>query len=327
MKNKIIFICKNNKCGSYVMRAKHIVEKLDDKNIFILFMENFNKDVFKNILSKINNSILIWVKEINLKYLTLTFNKNNFNIYDIVDNYIFNYNSIQKIFNFNLVDCIVVNNIFTKNEIIQNNKYNGFIKIIYHHYDPCFENLILTNQNKLKFGFMGSLPSLYHSNNFIYFDKLVHKFNIEFLNTEDGKYYTENIKNNIPIKSSNQINLSEMEINFNCHISIRESNTDLFKYKTSAKIATAACFGHNIITTYEESVKDLLPVEYPFILFSDDYESICKMFKLVIKDYNSDKVLWNKGLQIMKVLKKKLSIENIINDYNDLFKIFTKDNY
>ena len=43
------------------------------------------------------------------------------------------------------------------------------------------------------------------------------------------------------------------------------------------------------------------------------------MFDLVIADYNSDKILWNKGLKIMAEIKNKLDISSIIKDYELLF--------
>ena len=46
-----------------------------------------------------------------------------------------------------------------------------------------------------------------------------------------------------------------------------------------------------------------------------------KMFNLVINDFNGDKKLWNKGLEIMKKIKKDLSIKNICKKYLTIFLI------
>ena len=77
--------------------------------------------------------------------------------------------------------------------------------------------------------------------------------------------------------------MSQAKIGFNCHVSIREKDSPLSKYKTSAKVVTASVLGHNIITTYEDAVKDILPSEYPFILTNTDLESVIKMFDLLKK--------------------------------------------
>ena len=99
------------------------------------------------------------------------------------------------------------------------------------------------------------------------------------------------------------------------HLSIRENDSMLSEFKTTTKIATASANKHNIITTKEESVKDLLPDDYPFLLKNSNIETIIDMFKLAINDYNNGKKLWNKGLRIMSEVKQKLSIENIAGDY------------
>ena len=101
-------------------------------------------------------------------------------------------------------------------------------------------------------------------------------------------------------------------------MSIRENNTPISKYKTTAKLATAAILEHNIITTYESSVVDILPSKYPFILKDAKIKTIKNMIDLVIKDYNSDKKLWNEGLKIMSHVKQKLSIKQIIKKYTDM---------
>ena len=113
-----------------------------------------------------------------------------------------------------------------------------------------------------------------------------------------------------------------MTFNFNCHVSIRTLNSDVSKYKTTAKIATAAFFNHNIITTCEESVSDVLPPDYPFLLKSHDYYTVKEMFQTVINDYNGNKKLWNKGLGIMKDVKSKLCLSNIINEYFEIFALY-----
>jgi hypothetical protein len=320
--NQIIFMSYNNHIGSDNLRVKQIAKVLNKNNIIIIPQCNENTHLpnknLLNIIKQYKNSIFIWVWSINIDGLKITKNNNNINIYDCVDKYLYEYDKINNILNNNLINCLIVNNNFMKNEIISTTKFNGNIEVIYHHYDTIFESTSLSNQDRITFGYMGSLPSLAHTNNFLYYKKLMLKYPIEFLNTEDGKYYTNDINHNIIINGVSQKELNNLNINFNCHISIREFNTKESKYKTTAKIATAAFFNHNIITTYEEAVKDILPEDYPFILKSDDYNSIKNMFELVINDYNGDKTLWNKGLEIMKNVKNRLSIDNIKNDYENI---------
>ena len=313
---KIIFMQYNDKCPSHHMRIKQIADILNNSNIIINFVYENDKQKIKmnNKLKKYKNSLFIWIKNINIDIINMV-NKSNNHIYDLVDNYLYKKNEINNILNNNLINGLIVNNKFTLNHIYSTTSFFGIIDVIYHHYDPIYETAILTNQNKLIFGYMGSIPSLYHTDNFLYYKDLINIFPIELLNTENREYYTNKIKNNIKINSNNQLNLKKININFNCHISIRKIDSDVFKFKTTAKIATASILNHNIITTYEESVKDILTDDYPFIIKNDDFDSVKKMFELVINDYNTSKILWNKGLDIMKKVKYKLNLNNIKNDY------------
>ena len=107
-------------------------------------------------------------------------------------------------------------------------------------------------------------------------------------------------------------------ISINCQISIRDPSSEVFQFKTTAKLATAIALGHNIITTYEESVQDILPPDYPFLLQSTDLGHVDDMFALVHRDFYSDKKLWNQGLRILEEVKHKLSIEFIVEQYKQI---------
>jgi len=316
--NKIIFMLQDGLLPSDNMRGKEIIDTLENKNIIFItqFLNSSNsvKETLYDEIKEYKNSLFIWIKKIQLDIIK-RLNYCNKHVYDTVDNYIYTKDFITNILNLNLVNGLIVNNRFMLNHIFSDTKFNGLIDIVYHHWDPIFKTAILNNQDKLVFGYMGSLPSLDHTDNFLYYKELIKLFQIELLNTEDAKYYTNSIKNNEKVLSSKQKDLKNININFNCHISIRKIDSEVSKFKTTAKIATASVFNHNIITTNEECVKDLLTNEYPFILKKDDIESVKNMFELVIKDYNSTKILWNKGLDIMKRVKDRLNLDTIKNDY------------
>jgi hypothetical protein len=325
---KIIFISYNNSIGSDNLRVKQIVNILNYNNIVIIPQcvekTNIHDPNFIKKISLYKKSIFIWIALVNIDGIKITKKNNNINIFDCVDKYIYYHDNINYMLNNNLINCLIVNSNYMKSEILSRTRFKGNIFIIYHHYDIIFEKTKIINQDRLTFGYMGSLPSLSHTDNFLYYKKLMVKFPIEFLNTEDGVYYTNDIKHNVILKGQPQKLLDNLSVNFNCHISIRQFNTKVSKYKTTAKIATASFFNHNIITTYEEAVKDILPPDYPFLLKSDKYEVIEKMFQTVINDYNGTKELWNKGLEIMKTVKEKLNIQIIKKDYENIIKIYSK---
>lgn len=332
MEKKIIFIGYNNNIGSDKLRVTQIISSIGSNNVTSVMqcydkMHMTDKNFYDN-LKNYKNSLFIWCWKIDLEIVKKV-HTSNIHVYDIVDNYLFDKDKIIFMLNQNIIQGIIVNSLYMKKFFKKNTQFIGKIFVIYHHYDPIFTTSKLINQEVLKFGFMGSLPSLMHTENCLYYKQLSKEFNIEFLNTEDSKYYTNEIKNNSNIIYPSTItDLNNLIINFNCHLSIRPINKNTSKFKTTAKLATASFFNHNIITTYEEAVKDILPNDYPFILYDDTIDSVKNMFYKVIKDFNSDKELWNKGLEIMKSVKEKLNIENIKKDYIEMieksFKLNTR---
>ena len=110
-------------------------------------------------------------------------------------------------------------------------------------------------QQQLQFGYMGSLPSLKHTDNFLHYKELSSKSSSSSSNQYYPISFVDTDKGELPTTLHYQMDMS-----------IRPLNTEVSRFKTSAKIATAAALGHNIITTYDEAVKDVLPVDYPFLL-------------------------------------------------------------
>ena len=80
-------------------------------------------------------------------------------------------------------------------------------------------------------------------------------------------------------------------------------------------MVTASALNHNILTTYEQATKDILPKDYPFILKNTELTTINEMFDLIKSDYADKKILWKSGLKIMQELKDKTSLLKIANDY------------
>jgi len=303
----IYFFNSTGNFGSDKMRCTHILEHLNTKNINTVVVPQSSKS-FIDKVKDIKNSKTFWIKTIEENALKTSKKNNNCNIYDCVDNYVYNKNKLIHCIKSNLLDIIIVNNNFMKLEIEKMNE-NIKVIVIYHHYDPIYKTIPVYEPETFTFGYIGSLASLNHSENFRFHKELGKEFNIVFLDSEDGKYYNISA---LPQSGKPQKQLDNIEIKFHCHISIRKLNSDLSKYKTSAKLATSCAFRQNILTTNEECIRDLLPPEYPFILLDDDLKSIKQMMNKIVNDYNSNKVLWNKGLEIINDVRKHLDLENSI---------------
>jgi hypothetical protein len=247
-----------------------------------------------------------------------------FGSYDVVDNYIYQKELVKFVIQNGVVNHLIVNNEFMKLQIHNENNISlKDISVIHHHWDPRISTARKENQSNLTFGFLGSVASLAHTDNFLHYRTLADKYKVRFYDTEIGKDVSDLVNSDKKIVVNRDPNaMANLKIDFNCHISIRKDSTPESKFKTSAKVVTASALNHNIITTYEYATKDILPEDYPFILKKTDLKSVNKMFDLVKEDFNDKKILWNRGLDIMKTIKEKTSLSKIVEDV--YLSIFTK---
>lgn len=309
---KICFIANNINSGGACLRIHQIADSLIKYNKdydIIKFCTNNIHEAYN-----IENAIFFWIyPRLNLHYEKIS--KTNVHILDIIDNYIYNKESILNSMKFS--NALMVNNKYMKKYFEDTYNFKKNIFIVYHHFDTKL-NIDKNIKTKLTFGFMGSVKSLTHSDNLLHYKELKKLYDIEFFDTEIGDYVTNYVNNNdYSFKKPNIFSVNNMPktYKFNCHLSIRKEGTELSKFKTTAKIATAAAVGHNIIITQDECTNDILPSNYPFILKKTDFDNVKKMIELVIEDFNGEKTLWNEGLKIMIEIRNKLDINTIINDY------------
>tara|TARA_B100001964_G_C14177872_1_gene574719 strand:- start:36 stop:992 length:957 start_codon:yes stop_codon:yes gene_type:complete len=307
----IYFVVKNKKVGSAILRGIQISSELKKHGIpsYVITENEINKSE--------RNSIFIWVKGINKRLVSEL--SNNVHVYDVVDAYIYKFSKVQKLLNENIVDHVIVNNSFMKNEIKETTNFKGNVLVIHHHWDPRISSAKKINQDELRFGFLGSVASLEHTDNFLHYRELIDTFSVEFYDSELGESVTDLVKQRKQVKiKHNSCAMDNLEINFNCHLSIRENDTDVSNYKTTAKLASSAALGHNIITTYERAVADVLPSDYPFILKDTSLDAVKNMFNLVKRDYGGERILWNRALSMMSDVKDELSIKRVIMKYAEM---------
>lgn len=308
---KVFFIAANKSWGSSKLRGYQISQSLQQYGIQSYFLS------VNELTSDIQNSTCIWIKFPNMDAISKL--SNNKHILDVVD--AFSYCS--QFIHAKELDGIIVNNQHMKHVCLDKFMRRDNVFVIPHHWDTELEKVELTNQSQLQFGYLGSISSLKYDENFLYHKTLSKQFDIQFLDCEFCQDVSDILKSGDNIRDPldfERRNISNLNVNFNCHFSIRDTYSDLFHYKTSAKIATASCLGHNIITTAEKSVIDVLPPDYPFLLEDSKLDTIVSMINNVKQDYNSSKKLWNQGLTIMSEIKKTLSIDNINKKYLKLIK-------
>lgn len=254
-------------------------------------------------LSNIYNSIVIFCKNnrnLSIEILKNSKDNNNINIIDIID-YAerstygkFKMIDLNKNQYIKYIDGLIVNNIFMKNEFDE--KYKNIISyVIPHHYDIKMNNFDVEKDNEIKILFNGEANN---NLNCMHIDKLSDR--------------NDFLINNSSLSLINFLNNENFKKCL-CHINIREENSYAFKYKPCMKLAHAAASNSIIITTYDMSIKDILPNDYPYILRNSDYNSVINMIEYVINTYKTD--IWYYALKIMNDLKKKLNIEYIVEKY------------
>mmetsp|Transcript_8967 Transcript_8967/g.21097 ORF Transcript_8967/g.21097 Transcript_8967/m.21097 type:complete len:322 (+) Transcript_8967:268-1233(+) len=216
-------------------------------------------------------------------------------VLDFVDKYLTKQNIIDEtLYEY---DALIVNSNFMKDYFIEKRNFTREIFVVLHHSDPRWHNVRTTNESEsIIFGYSGSLPSLHHTDNFLHWQDLIKRYPLTFVDTDSG--------------------ILPEKVDFQCDLSIRPLGTPVSQFKTCAKVATAAALGHNIITTWDEAVKDSLPRNYPFLLKDASLVEIQKMMDKVSADYEGDRHLWNIARRMMEEVNTKLSLSSIAPTYH-----------
>ena len=256
--------------------------------------KEYSFDCTTNI-NNIYNSYIICVKDnnnLNVDKLKLMKKNNNKIIFDVLDYYDELTSNTPNIItnNFiNYIDIFIVNNNFMKVEF---KKYNKKVYVIPHHYDYRLNDKVLQKLNKLKFIFNGYIGD--KNKNCLYINELKEKYNL--LICDEFNYFCNNF----------------LASNY-CFISIREEDSWEYNNRPGMKLAHAAACDSNIIITNDMSVRDLLDPSYPYLLKNHEYGTVLEMMEYVKQTFETE--IWYKGLEIMKDLKHKLKIINVVDDY------------
>ena len=265
-------------------------------NTIIKYTTDYDFQISMNY-SNVKNSYVFICKQkygVNENFLKLLKENNNKIIYDILDDYCSETKTITdyKKNNFiKYIDIFLVNNPFMKKFIEEKYKIKTYLAP--HAYDLRIDNYNLDKVDTCCFLFNGEA----NNTNCLHIDKLQKEFNID---------------NNIGTKDFN-IFLKKYSNPSRCHISIRKAGTFEYLFKPCTKLITAAACDSNIITTYDESIKMYIDESYPYLLKDSSWESVKKMFNYVIETHNTE--IWNNGLNIIKDIKKKLTIDYIVKNY------------
>jgi hypothetical protein len=104
-------------------------------------------------------------------------------------------------------------------------------------------------------------------------------------------------------------------LDFNCHLSVREEKRD-FLYKPNCKVSTAAACEANLVTTRDESTVELLGPDYPYYADATP-ESLLAAIDHARATLGGPE--WQRGLERMRAVKERTSIDRIVDDYLEYF--------
>jgi hypothetical protein len=158
---------------------------------------------------------------------------------------------------------------------------NIYVEVIHHHWDKKhLNNIEQYRKDEFRLGYIGSPGGLFYGDD------------IDILNTVH--------------KWEEQTTTSPL---YTCHYSVRPEGDSQYLYKPNCKASTAAAVGSNIITSRDYSLNHLLPDDYPYYT-NTDVESVKKVVNYAKETFGSK--VWDAGLEMMRELKERTSIERIV---------------
>ena len=330
---RVFFLVASKQPGSSKLRAQQIADVLSKTYQLSVSVLTHTEATIEHrqhdlIDSDSHTHVFIWLKSVpTALYSSIqqshTRRAPAVHIFDPVDSYALNKSLVLKTCNRHRFDVILTNNEAMTNDMlmcVRDGTATRFV-VVHHHWDPGL-NVVrkqLVEQAQLRFGYMGSVRSLAHSNNAgdYAFLTMLDEFPICFVDTESGTNVTDVLRKQPdvtklpPLPKGTRDTFDKLVLPFNCHLSIREPRTDLFRFKTTAKVVTAAALGHVIVTTREPSAVELLGPDYPFYFEGVGNDSIRRTLRTVRADFDGTKENWTKAMQLLDRVKRSKTLENV----------------
>ncbi len=267
-------------------------QNVHDKNKIVIILKEWasNKELLQHLKNNGNKILLDVIDWLDVEKYNPMSNENNPNFFpellkEYYDGYIVN-NSKMKEWWYENMDTDIKKPIF----------------IIPHHWDERFCNLPLTKyQQQPYFYYLGYRG--HEDQNCLYVqDLLDNNFLVDDRN--GARYFQDKPLNGV-------------------QINIRKQGSWEYCFKPATKLSIAAAMDSVIITTYDWSVQDILPADYPYLLKSTDYESVEQMFQYVMDTFEKEE--WIKAKQMLNQVKEKTSLDEIIKLYLNIETYFNNE--
>ena len=277
MIEQIIFK-SNNRWGSSLNRGVEISEQLKSIGYNASYKDPKEMGT-KYLPADTKNSVIIVLKSMDVPEFQTLYQNGNKLILDVIDCIGNDDYSLEEICRWPYHGMI-----FPTEELASKAKElrpDLEVAVLPHHWDKRhLENVGKQNSDKLALGYIGSAGGLFHGE-LLKPASIVHDW-------------------------SEQTRTSPM---YNCHYSVRPKGESQYLYKPNSKASTAAAVGSNIITSRDKALENLLPEDYPYYT-ETDIDSVRDAIKYAEETYGT--AVWEYGLECMKELKHKTSIEFIV---------------
>lgn len=251
-------------------------------------------------IKTIRNSTVFLVKFLNPTIAQELKNNGNYIIIDLVD--ILAHINNQNGYIDNLVNACKVDKLLVRQQWVFERFGSQYSAYIPHHYDYRLDEItpsaILTDTKKISFPYGDAGNVVMHT-------KFPELFDVVVMDGKDCFNFD----------TIAQIHLNATKNYF--YFSVRTQGSPHFLFKPGTKVASAAAMSRNIITSYDECVRDLLPPDYPYLFTENSPEEFFEFYKAKIETPNREEYTY--GLECMRDVRLKTNIFNQVSLYERLF--------
>lgn len=251
-------------------------------------------------VNTIRNSTVFLIKFLNPAVAEVLKKNNNYVIIDLVD--ILAHISNQNGYIDHLINACKVDKLLVRQQWVFERfgpQYSTYIPFHYdYRLDEIMPSAVVEGTKKISFPYSDAGNVIMHTKFPELFDTVV----------IDGK-------DCFNFDAITQIHLNATKNYF--YFSIRTQGSPDFVFKPGTKVASAAAMSRNIITSYDECVRDLLPPDYPYLFTGNSPEEFLEFYKAKIETPNREEYTY--GLECMRDVRLKTNIFNQVSLYERLF--------
>lgn len=295
---KIIFLVQDDNCGATFMLGKMVKHALDQFNIDseIKHIDNYRQDF--SALDNVKDSLIFIYKHVPHKIALQKLKENNNKlVMDVVDEYIRPNTTPENLYSYHFFDGVILRMSKVLKEYTLPSHLE--IKTIPHHWDIRLQNLDTSNKIINK-----PVVTINDGRDMPHLRDLIQNKDVDFLGNFSFSQFEELM---------NKLN------SYSIHYNIRATDSVAYKFKPATKLVTAAALDTPLITNYDWAIQDLIPPDYPFLYDGKDYGGIVNIINTFPERGSKEH---NYALEILKEVKVKTALINLIPEYLEFYKRF-----